>query len=83
MLVRNERIVRVFAFADGGQHETFRQIHRHVFQRMHGEVGAPVFQRGFQLLHEQTLAADLGQRHIENLVALGGHAQYADLDLRI
>src|SRR5690606_40829985 len=33
----------------------------------------------FQLLHEQALAADLGQRHIENLVALGGHAQQLNL----
>ena len=50
---------------------------------MHGEVGAPVFQRGFQLLDEQSLAADLGKGHIEDLVALRGHAQYTDSGLRI
>jgi len=75
--------VRIFAFADRGKHETFRQIHRHIFQRMHGEVGASVFQRGFQLFHEQALSADFGQRDIQNLVALRGHAQYANFGLRI
>jgi len=75
--------VRVFALADGGQHETFRHIHRHILQRMHGEIGAPVFQRGFQLFNEQALAADFRQRHVENLVTLRGHAEDADFGLRI
>ena len=42
---------------------------------MHGEVGAAFFQREFQFLDEQALAADLAQRAVEDLVAAGGHAQ--------
>ena len=32
-------------------------------------------QRRFQLFHEQALAADFAQRHVQNLVAARGHAQ--------
>ena len=46
---------------------------------MHRQVGAALFQRGFQLLDEQALAADLGQRAVEDLVAARGHAQQFDL----
>ncbi|MPM74814.1 hypothetical protein SDC9_121803 [bioreactor metagenome] len=45
---------------------------------MHGQIGTAFFQRQFQLLHEQALAADLGERAIQNLVTLGGHAQQPD-----
>ena len=58
ILIRDKRIVRVFALADSGQYETFRHVHWHILQRMHGKIGAAVFQRGFQLFHEQSLAAD-------------------------
>jgi len=53
------------------------------FSECTAKSGAPVFQSGFKLFHEQALAADFGQRDIQNLVALRGHAQYADLGLRI
>jgi hypothetical protein len=36
---------------------------------------AAVEQRGFEFLHEQALAAHLGQRPVEDLVAARGHAQ--------
>ena len=42
---------------------------------MHGQIGAAFFEREFQFLHEQALAADLGERAVQNLVTLGGHAQ--------
>jgi hypothetical protein len=42
---------------------------------MHGQVGAALFQRHFQLLDEQALAAHLAERPVQDLVALGGHAQ--------
>ena len=50
---------------------------------MDGQIGAPVLQRLLQLFDKQTLAADFGQGFVENLVALGGHAQNADAALRI
>jgi hypothetical protein len=36
---------------------------------MHGDVGAALFQRHFQLLDEQALAAHLAQRAVQDLVA--------------
>jgi len=42
---------------------------------VHGDIRPPLQQRGFQLLHEQALAAHLGQRHIQQLVTAGRHAQ--------
>ncbi len=38
-----------------------RELRRYVLRRVHGEVGAAVEQRLFDLLDEQTLAADLAQ----------------------
>ena len=50
---------------------------------MHRDVGALLRQRVLQLLHEQALAADLGQRDAQHLVALGRHPQDLDLQTRI
>ena len=61
------------------EHEAGRQLHRHVLQRMHGQVRAAVFERRLQFLDEQALAADLGQRAVEDLVAARGHAEQFDL----
>jgi len=36
-----------------------------------------------QLLDEQTLATDLGQRGIEDLVTLGAHTQQFHLEVRV
>ena len=42
---------------------------------MHGQIGLALQQRLLQLLDEQPLAADLGQGHVEDAIALGldGH----------
>ena len=50
---------------------------------MHGDIGAAVEQRGFEFLDEQPLAADLGKRAVENLIAAGGHAQKFDAAGRV
>jgi len=42
---------------------------------VHRQLRATVLQRRFQLLDEQALAANLGQRAVQDLVAAGGHAQ--------
>ena len=42
------------------------------------QLGAALLQRDLQLLDEKPLAADLGQRAVEDLVAAGGHAQQRD-----
>ena len=43
-----------------------------------GKVGATIFQCLFQFFHEQSLAADLGERAVEDLVAARGHAEQLD-----
>ena len=48
--VGDEGIARVLALQHRGQLEAVRQVHRHVFQRMHREVRAAVFERRFQFL---------------------------------
>ena len=60
-----------------------RHFHRHVLQRMHGEVGAAVIHRHFELLDEQALAADRRQRLVEDAVALGRQAEQVDRHARI
>jgi hypothetical protein len=47
---------------------------------VHGKIGAAIEQRDLQLLHEQALAADLGQRRVEDLVALRGEGDELDLE---
>jgi hypothetical protein len=53
---RDKGVARVFALHHAGQGKAFGQLHRHVLERVHGDVGAAFFQRHFQLLDEQALA---------------------------
>jgi hypothetical protein len=77
--VRNESIEGVVTREYRGQREFRFELHRHIFQRMHRGIGA-AFQHGhFQLFQKQTLAADLRQRDIEDLIAAGGHRHRLDL----
>jgi hypothetical protein len=78
VLVGDEGVEGHLALGDGDQRELGREGHRHVLHRMHGDVGGAVEERGFELLDEQALAAHLGQRPVEDLVAAGGHAQQLD-----
>ena len=50
---------------------------------MHGQVGPPLEQRQLELLDEQPLAADLGERAIEDPVALGRHPEDLDAAVRV
>ena len=76
VLGRYPGIARVFTFQHAGQPETVRQLHGHVFERMHGDVGPPILQGIFDFLDEQALAADLTQRLIQHAIALGRQPQY-------
>ena len=76
---RHQGIARVFTLQHTGQGEAAGQLHGHVFERMHGQVGAAFFQGHFQLFDKQAFAAHLGQGAVQNLVALGGHAQQRHL----
>ena len=76
--VGDKGVERAFARGDAGQGELLTHQHRHVLHRMHGDVGTAVEQRVLEFLDEQSLAADLGQRSVEDLVATRGHAQQFD-----
>ena len=75
---RHQRVARVFAREHAGQRETVGQVHRHILERVHRDIGATVFERGLELFHEQALATHLAERAIEDLVAARGHAEQRD-----
>ena len=75
VVVGDKGVARVFAFENGRQCEALRQLHRHILERMDGQIGTSLGQRDFQFLHEQTFAPHLGERAVENLVAACGHAE--------
>ncbi len=52
IIVGDKCIARIFTLADACKHESVGQIHRHILQRMDGDVGAAGLERGFQLLYE-------------------------------
>ncbi len=54
---RDEGIARIAALERGGDREAGGQVGGHVLHRMDGDVGAPVLERVFELLDEQSLAA--------------------------
>lgn len=75
VVVGHEGVEGAFALADGGQGKAFGQGHGHVFDGVHGEVGAAVGQGLFELFHKQAFAADFGEGFIEDAIALGGDAE--------
>ena len=76
---RDEGIARILAFEHRAEREAVGQLHRHVLERMHGEVRAADRERGLELLDEQPLAADLRKRAIEDLVAARRHSENFDV----
>ena len=79
VVIGNQGITRVFALHHAGQDKTFGQRHRHVLERVHGQVGTALLNGHLQLFDEQAFAADFAQAAVQNLVALGRHAQERDL----
>ena len=67
----DQRVARIFALRDRRQRQARRQLRRHILQAMHRQVDRPRQQRLFDFLGEQSLAADLRQRHVGDLVAGG------------
>ncbi len=83
MAVADEGVARVLALHDHRQVQPLGQLHRHVLHGVHRDVGVAFEHARLQLLYEQPLAADLGQRGVEDLVALGAHAQDFHLQARM
>jgi hypothetical protein len=78
MVRRDPGVARVLALHHATQRKAVRQFHRHILERVHGDVGAPLFQRHLKLLDKKTLATDLAERAVQDLVAQRGHAQQGD-----
>ena len=78
IVIGHERVARILALGDRREREAVGHVHRHVLQRMHGEVGAAVRHRQLELLDEEALAADVGERPVQHAIALGRHAEQLD-----
>ena len=70
-LARDQRIARIRPLGKRHQRELRRQHGRQVLRAVHREIGPAVQQRVLDLLDEQALAAQLGERHRGETVALG------------
>src|SRR5256714_2242322 len=81
--VRHEAVARVLSRGDRSQTKDLGQAHRHVLRGVHCNIGPPVLERGLKLLDEKALAADLGERPIDDLVASRGDSEDAHLAMRI
>src|SRR5690606_41149817 len=83
VLVAYEGIGPVFPFADGNQAKAFREFHGYVFHGMNSQICTAVEHGFFQLLDEQPLAANLGQRNVQDLVALSFDFDQLDGDMAV
>ena len=75
--------MRVFARHHAGQGKAFWQVHWHVFERMHGNVGTAFLQGDLKLFDKQTLAANFAERPVQNLVTHRRHAQQLNLPAKL
>ena len=71
----DEGVARILAFAHGDEVEALGKLHRNVLEGVHGEIGLARLHGDFKLLHEESLAAHLGERAVEDLVASRRHAE--------
>lgn len=83
VLRAHDGVARVKALCDGGNDESFRHLRRHVLEAVHRDVDAAGEHILLELLREEPLAADLGERRVEDLVALRRHELLLDAQLRI
>ncbi len=71
MPVADKRVGGSFTHTDHRQPQPLGKLHRHILHGVHGDIGPPLQQGVLQLLDEQPLATDLGQRGVEDFVAAG------------
>ena len=70
---RNPGIARVFPLHHAGQIKLRRQLHRHILEAVHRNIGAILLQSQLQLFDKQAFAANFGERAIQYLIAARGH----------
>ena len=67
--LRNKGITRIFAFGNGGEDNPGRQLEWNVFQAVNGKIDAAIEQCLIDFFCEEPFAANLGEGHIQDLVA--------------
>src|SRR5262249_30997470 len=67
--VRDECVPRDFPWRNGRNREPARQLKGDILQAMRCEIDAPVEQRFIEFLREESFAANLRKRGVENAVA--------------
>ena len=72
---RDPGIPGVLPLHHASQIKTRRQLHGHVLEGVHRQIGTAFLQGHFELLDKEPLAAHLAQRPVQDLVALGRHAE--------
>ena len=82
-MIGNKGIARILARADDGQVQAFGELDRDVLHGMHGDIRLSVEHAGLQFFDKQALAAHLGQGRVQDFVALGGHFDQLDIQLRM
>jgi len=83
ILRRDESVARILARHDRSQGETLRDVHRYVLERMRREIRTAVRHRLLELLDEESLAAEVGERLIEGPVPLCRQSEQLDDAARI
>ena len=68
---RDQCVARIGARQHRADRQPVRQPGRHVLHRMHRDVDPPVLEGFLDLLGEQPLAADFGERALQHAVARG------------
>ena len=81
MARRDDHVARIFAPRHARDREPAGEHAGHVLDRVDREVRAPFEQRLLDLLHEQTLSADLGERAVLDLVAGGDDLLFDELEI--
>ena len=76
-------VPRIKSLRDGRDHEALRHLCRHVLEAVHRDVDAALEHLLLELFREEPLAADLGERRVEDLVALCRHELLLDAQIRI
>ena len=65
---RDEDIPWIFPFRNRQNLQTTRQMRRDILHAVHGQIDLAAQQGLFNLLDEESLASDAGQRRVEDLV---------------
>ena len=79
---RHQDVSRILARRERREHEAPRALGGQVLQAVDGQVHAPVQERLLDLLHEEALAADLGQMRRGEPVARGADRHQLDVEAR-